>query len=235
MPGKPAPRYIYQMSENAATNLLRDRLQKFDPDRYGATRALALYSAAITLADNDCMSEAADICVNHGIDRRQLYEIVLQSYLFLGFPRMLIAAEQLHSVLPEPGRTSLTTAISPSEAEDWFKRGMNLYNRVYDSNAERLRAHVENMAPEIFRWMIVEGYGKVLSRPGLNIIDRETSIIAFLTMENRRKQLFSHIRGALNVGAGAEIVRLVVDDIGDAAGDGYKTALELLDSLDAKP
>jgi alkylhydroperoxidase/carboxymuconolactone decarboxylase family protein YurZ len=112
---------------------------------------------------------------------------------------------------------------------------MNLYKRVYDSNAERLRAHVENMAPEIFRWMIVEGYGKVLSRPGLNIIDRETSIIAFLTMENRRKQLFSHIRGALNVGAGAEIVRLVVDDIGDAAGDGYKTALELLDSLDAKP
>ncbi len=222
------------MSENAAIGLLKNRLRNFDPDRYGATRALGLYSAAITLADNDCMGEAINIGANHGVNRRQFYEIVLQSYLFLGFPRMLIAAEQLDDILPGSGRAPVTTAISPSEAEDWFKRGMNLYKRVYDSNAERLRAHVENMAPEIFRWMIVEGYGKVLSRPGLDIVDRETSIIAFLTMENRRKQLFSHIRGALNVGAGAEIVRLVIEDIGDAAGDGYKTALELLDSLDTK-
>lgn len=222
------------MSENAAIGLLRDRLQKFDPDRFAPTRALSLYSAAITLADDGCMAEAIENGVSHGLGRPQFYEIVLQSYLFLGFPRMLIAAEQLESILPEPRSEPVTNAISPSEAEDWFERGMNLYKRVYDSNAGRLRARVENMAPEIFRWMIVEGYGKVLSRPGLDIVDRETSIIAFLTMENRRKQLFSHIRGALNVGAGAEVVRLVIEDIGDAAGDGYQTAIDLLNNLDSK-
>ena len=51
-------------------------------------------------------------------------------------------------------------------------------------------------------------------------------------MEDRRQQLHSHMRGAINVGAPAELLRCVIDDIGEAAGSGYDTALEILRKLD---
>ncbi len=49
--------------------------------------------------------------------------------------------------------------------------------------------------------MVVEGYGKVLGRPGLTLVIRELCIIATLAVTGASKQLYSHLRGALNVGA----------------------------------
>ena len=112
--------------------------------------------------------------------------------------------------------------------------GVELCRRVYRGNYELLKGKVEAIAPEIFRWMIVEGYGKVLSRPGLGSVDRELSITSFLMMEDRAQQLYSHMKGALNVGAPGELLAAVVNDIGEAAGAGYETALEILEKLGVK-
>ncbi|MEA1981713.1 MAG: hypothetical protein U9N54_12185, partial [candidate division Zixibacteria bacterium] len=91
-----------------------------------------------------------------------------------------------------------------------------------------LKTKVEKIAPEIFRWMVFEGYGKVLSRSELNIKDRELSIIVFLMMENMVKQLHSHILGALNVGVEINLIKQVIEDIGQSAGDGYLAAVDIL-------
>jgi 4-carboxymuconolactone decarboxylase len=50
------------------------------------------------------------------------------------------------------------------------------------------------------RWMVEEGYGKVLGRPGLDLRDRELCIVALLAVLDAPRQLHSHLRGALNVG-----------------------------------
>ncbi len=169
--------------------------------------------------------------VKQGVNRAMLYEVVLQSYLFLGFPRMLIAAESLDKVLPGKNTNPRTVMTGDRESNDWYESGMKLYQRIYDRSSASLRDKVEAIAPEIFRWMIIEGYGKVLSRPGLDIVDREVSIIGFLMMENRDQQLHSHVRGAENVGASPELLRYVAEDIGGAAGDGYHTMLTLLKNM----
>ncbi|UCC43581.1 MAG: carboxymuconolactone decarboxylase family protein, partial [Candidatus Zixiibacteriota bacterium] len=70
-----------------------------------------------------------------------------------------------------------------------------------------------------------------LSRPGLDLVSRELSIVAFLMAENRTHQLHSHMRGALHVGATIEQLGLVVDDFGEAAGDGYRSACAVLERL----
>jgi 4-carboxymuconolactone decarboxylase len=49
--------------------------------------------------------------------------------------------------------------------------------------------------------MIVEGYGKVLSRPGLDLPRRELCIVAACAHTGQDRQLHSHLRGALNAGA----------------------------------
>ena len=87
------------------------------------------------------------------------------------------------------------------------------------------------MAPEIFRWMIVEGYGKVLSRPEVDIVDRELSIVAFLMVENHKRQLHSHIRGAINAGSSLTLLRTVIEDIGTVTRDGYQSSLRILARL----
>ena len=56
--------------------------------------------------------------------------------------------------------------------------------------------------------MVTEGYGKVLGRPGLALEQRELCIVAMLAVQGEavRRQLVSHLRGALNVGVGEDLV-----------------------------
>jgi len=219
------------MNADAQTDILKSRISFFSPNQQQVTRSLCLYSAAITTADEPCMAAAIRLASSEGVSREMLYEVVLQSYLFLGFPRMLISAEVLDRVLPSAETEPMTRPISTKESQDWFDRGVALCRQVYDSNYEALRDKVEGIAPEIFRWMIVEGYGKVLSRPGLDSVNRELSISSFLMMENRAQQLFSHMRGALNVGTSPELLTQVVEDVGEAAAAGYRTARDILTKL----
>ena len=65
---------------------------------------------------------------------------------------------------------------------------------------ERLRENIRDLHPLLDDWMIVEGYGKVLSRPGLDLARRELCIVAACAAAAQDRQLHSHLHGALNVG-----------------------------------
>jgi 4-carboxymuconolactone decarboxylase len=70
--------------------------------------------------------------------------------------------------------------------------------------------------------MVVEGYGKVLGRPGLELRVRELCIAALLAVLDAPVQLRSHLRGALNSGAGVaeveEAMRIALAEADDDAG-----------------
>lgn len=219
------------MNQNSETQKLLSHIENFRPDKFGRERSLAVYSAALVAADEAVLSSALKLGQEHGISGAEFYEIVLQSYLFLGFPRMLTGS--MHLARHIPGETGQgDERVNGANPSDKMRRdGIELCKRVYGGAFERLRDAVEPIAPEVYDWMIREGYGKVLSRPGLDIVVRELSIIAFLTMENRPVQLYSHIRGAFNVGASRELVRTIVDDFKNVAPDGYRSAIEILDRL----
>lgn len=191
-------------------------------------RGLALYAAAIALADLDAQRFLLRECHRFGASREAFYELVLQSYLFLGFPRMLAAAEQLTVILPSQTDPPPLEPIAAEEGRCWFDGGLGLCRRVYGRNYEALRGRVETWAPEIFRWMIIEGYGKVLSRPGLDIQTRELAIVATLVIENQPPQLLSHVRGAINVGVDFESIKSVIADLGPSIGPGYGAAMRIL-------
>lgn len=223
--------YISDMCRSRIEDNFIACLQEFRPERYPTTRALGFYSAAITLSDADCLREAAQTCLRSGVTSEQLYEVVLQSYLFLGFPRMLIAAERLMADNLAPAHENRYVVPPSGELDEWRRRGERLCRQVYANNYGALKSRVEAMAPEVFFWMELEGYGKVLSRPGLDIVDREIAIVACLMIENRPVQLHSHLRGALNVGAAAPLLRDVVSDLAPLAPDGHAEALQILERL----
>ena len=220
------------MNSDVDSERFLSTIAAFEPETNVRTRILAFYSAAIAVASNKALSGVIKLGQRYSVQHNEFYEIMLQSYLFLGFPRMLIAAENLAGFYPDEQSQSMLHQIDNDESTTWFSNGLSLCHRVYGSNFEPLKTRVESLAPEVFRWMIIEGYGKVLSRPGLDVTDRELAIMASLIVENREKQLFSHMKGALNVGADKTLLKTVVDDLGTTAGDGYQTALAILNRLE---
>ncbi len=191
-------------------------------------RSLALFSAAVALADKESIRAAIRVARQAGATTKQMYETMLQSYLFLGFPRMLTAAACLREEIAAAVSADGDEPIKAEEVRQWYDDGLGLCKKVYGEKYELLRQRIADYSPDIFRWMILEGYGKVLSRPGLDVVTRELCSIAYLMMDNRGEQLYAHIRGARNVGASDELIRMVVEDIGDAAGEGYAVAIKLV-------
>ncbi len=59
--------------------------------------------------------------------------------------------------------------------------------------------------------MVMEGYGKVLGRPELALELRELCIASLLVVRRLPRQLYSHLRGALNAGASVGDVEAAVE------------------------
>jgi 4-carboxymuconolactone decarboxylase len=83
---------------------------------------------------------------------------------------------------------------------------------------ERLRENIRGLHPSLDEWMIMEGYGKVLSRPGLDLPRRELCIVAACAAAGQDRQLLSHFHGALNVGVDPSVIDLVIDALSEFLG-----------------
>ncbi len=219
------------MDLNEKADAFHELLEDFEPEEFVAERVLSFFSAAVTVADGNLLIETLNLGKQYQVAPSWYYEIILQSYLFLGFPRMLLAAEFFDREYPDFNRPGHIEPITFEETNRWYNEGLTLCRRIYARNYEPLKERVEQLAPDIFRWMIIEGYGKVLSRPQLDIKIRELSIVVMLMIENREKQLYSHLRGALNIGVTVPLLKTVIEEIGSAAGDGYHSAQKMLKQL----
>ena len=158
-------------------------------------RALIRVSAALASPDVEALTEALG-WASQVADPRQVEEVILQSYLFLGFPTALAGMSiwRRQSNTP-PGQAAAL------DCGGWEARGHAVCSAVYAGQYDDLREHVRALHPDLERWMVVEGYGKVLGRPLLDLVTRELCIVAILTISGASTQLCSHMRGALNVGA----------------------------------
>jgi len=162
-------------------------------------RALIRISAALASGDEAALTDAFSHARGAAEDT-EVEEVLLQSYLFLGFPAALNGMAAWRRLT---GRAS--TGSAALDYPSWEDRGRDVCAAVYSGQYEQLREHVRTLHPDLEQWMLVEGYGKVLGRPGLSLMTRELCIVAILAVTGASKQLYSHLRGSLNVGA------LVVD------------------------
>lgn len=206
-----------------------------------ATVALVRLSARITAGGEEDVRRGLAECAAAGVRERWIEELVLQSYLFAGFPRALNAAREWRRAggrmeerggVPESGAkpTSGAQAISAVPAIDgaaegyadvyeWRTRGEETCATVYGQNYEKLRTNIRALHPTLDEWMIVEGYGKVLSRPGLDLARRELCVVAACAAAGQDRQLQSHLHGALNAGAGPEGVSAVLEALDGVVGE----------------
>lgn len=160
-----------------------------------AERSLVRVSAALAAGREDALRAALEEAARTA-DPIEVEEALLQSYLFVGYPAALAALAAWREVGPAP-----PAEASPDDWPGWARRGAALCRRVYSTQYRDLRDSVRRLHPDMERWMVVEGYGKVLARPGLAPLAREYCIVALLAVTGAGPQLYSHLRGGLNLGA----------------------------------
>ena len=154
-------------------------------------------------------------------------EVILQSYLFAGFPRGLNAAREWRRLSGFPAPASDDDA-SHEHANDWRVRGEATCATVYGAFYEKLRVNIRALHPALDEWMIVEGYGKVLGRPQLDLGRRELCVVASCAVQGQDRQLHSHLHGAVHAGASAADVDGTLDVIDDVLRSGDRDRYRLL-------
>lgn len=174
-----------------------------------ATRRLVLMSAAISGgSEADARAALADAHA-HGVPAPWVEEVVLQSYLFAGFPRALNAMREWRRIsgVAAPADDPWSAL---DRAPDWAADGERTCATVYGDFYGRLRHNIVALHPALDRWMIVDGYGKVLSRPGLDLARRELCVVAACAVQEQDRQLHSHLYGAVNAGVSPDVVEAVL-------------------------
>jgi len=188
-------------------------------------------SAALAVPDfavvHECLAEAGE----RGVEPGLLYELILQSYLFLGYPRAIEGLKRLYDVFPDFVPPSVEQIDSESSKE-YKKRGETLCKVIYGENYERLRDTISRLSPDLDYWMVWEGYGKVLSREGVDPALRELCTVSALVVTGDLVQLHSHIRGALHTGASPDSIRVALSLVEDLASDSrFEQASALVDRI----
>jgi 4-carboxymuconolactone decarboxylase len=186
-----------------------------------ATRALVRLAATITAGSERDVRDA--LSASAVVPAAWTEELILQTYLFAGFPRALNAMREWRRLQPAP-----VTPPNPGTVDDWRRNGEQTCAAVYGAMYDRLRDNIQVLHPLLDEWMITEGYGKVLSRPGLDIMRRELCIVAACAAAGQERQLHSHLHGALNVGVSADVVDDAVEAIADLIGDDRARSTRML-------
>lgn len=113
--------------------------------------------------------------------------------------------------------------IAAEESPEYIK-GKETLARITGANGAKTVEGLQDIAPELGRWIVEWGYGQVLSRPALDLRTRELATVAALTsLGHAQPQLRAHIHGALNVGCKPEEIVEVIMQM--AAYAGFPAAL----------
>lgn len=123
-------------------------------------------------------------------------------------------------------------------SDERYKKGMEMLKIMNPSSYKQLAEILEDIAPDMARFVAEFPYGDIYTRPGLDLKTRELITIAAVTaLGTAPLQLKSHIKGALNVGCTREEIVEVMIQMAVYAGfpaslNGIYAAKEVFEELD---
>jgi 4-carboxymuconolactone decarboxylase len=190
------------------------------------TRRLVSLAGAIAWGDEAAIGRAAREAIDAGVPASWGDELLLQSVLICGWPRALTGARlwRQAGAFLDPAAEDATDY---SQWDRWKSRGEATCRKVYGGTYDALRRNIHALHPAIDAAMIVEGYGRILSRPALDLARRELCTVAQIAVQGARRQLRSHLKGARNAGASVSVIEQVLELVRPwlAPGDWNETTI----------
>lgn len=182
------------------------------------TRALVVLAAAIAAGGATRLEAACRAAVEAGVPSLWVDELLLQSVLMVGWPRALIGADAWRQVSGRPA-VSVEDGGDYRRHEEWAARGEEVCRVIYEQQYDRLRENVCALHPALERWMLVDGYGRTIGRPGLDLARRELCVVAQVAVQGAERQLHSHLKGAMRAGAAPAAVDATLEAVAPILGE----------------
>ncbi len=168
-------------------------------------RHLVNIGALTLLGHSDDLTDELDWALERRVSVDLIREVFLQTMLCAGYPRALHAFERLDDVLKSRKlRVAPRCDRVPHRATAgvfYRRRGRELFEEIYRDDTSLVMARISGFHPEFMDWITEDAYGKVLSRPYLDLMTREILSCCLLAILKLPRQLTPHIRGALRAGA----------------------------------
>jgi len=167
---------------------------------------------------------------NKDYSPEKLYECILQCYLFCGFPAAIESLKIFRHHYPDfEGRKS---KYDPKKFKTDGKDNCKL---IYKKNYKKLIENMNYFSPDLKEWMIIEGYGKVLSRKGLSLLEREFINVSILCTRLYVNQLHSHLKGCIHLGASNEDLSELLNSLRAGINvNNFNKAFDLLEKVKDK-
>jgi len=167
-------------------------------------KSLCSVACLQAVSDDVALSGMLDLALSDHGALVPLYEVILQGYLFCGYPRAIEAFFCFDSVAERRGLSLDLVVATPLEASQvLMRRGQATAKTVHRGKLRQIRNKINAISADLGYLMIAEGYGHILCRPGLDLQARELAVVSCLTGLGAMRQLNSHVRGSLNVGCSA--------------------------------
>ena len=190
-----------------------------------ATAALVRLAAAVAAGDVSRLQERLAAAQGAAVPALWIDELLLQSMLVVGYPLALVAFGVWREIAGPTGVGAEPLAHEAWQA--WADRGPAACRAVYGRAYHKLLLNLRALHPALEDLVLVDAYGKVIGRPGLDLKRRELATVAAIAVLGAAQQLHSHLRGALNTGASVEEVEAVLGAIdGDLDSARRTTAWE---------
>src|SRR5213595_2178302 len=190
--------------------------QPLDPP----TVALVQVAAALAEGKEPALRQRLVAARAAAVPDIRIEELLLQSLLVVGYPLALVAFGVWREITgPASGRGVGGVGgeeLAHEDWESWAKRGAAVCAAVYGRAYHKLLLNLRGLHPALEDLVLVDAYGKVIGRPGLDLKRRELCTVAEIAVLDAAEQLHSHLRGALNTGAEPEEVDAVLELV---AGD----------------
>ncbi len=182
------------------------------PPLEAKTAALVRVAAAIAEGKIPELKARLAATRDAGVPPLWIDELLLQSMLVVGYPLALVAFtvwREVSGPLPDQGGHD-AEQLAHEDWESWAERGAAVCRAVYGRAYHKLLVNLRGLHPALEDLVLVDAYGKVIGRPGLDLKRRELATVAAIAVLGTAQQLHSHLRGALNVGASEAEVEAVL-------------------------
>ncbi|MDO9633251.1 MAG: carboxymuconolactone decarboxylase family protein [Humidesulfovibrio sp.] len=175
--------------------------------------------------------------LNVGLTPQEVVEIIYVTTVFAGFPAGLNALTCARTVFQERGVRPESPPV-PSE-KDRHARGLAALEATSRGAGQAVVDMLDDIAPDMARFIQDFSYGDVISRPGLSPRRKELAMIAAsIARGTMRPQLKIHVKAGLNVGLTRQEVIEVAMQMAGYAGfpaslNGLSAVREAFAEMDA--
>jgi 4-carboxymuconolactone decarboxylase len=157
--------------------------------------------------------------LNVGWSQTDVIEVIILATVYAGFPAALNGITAAREVFKRRGGPESAAPTSGEPGDERYQRGRRAIERVSGDAGLAVVESLNDVAPDLGRFVVEFSYGDVITRPALDDKIKELATVALLTaLGTAQPQLKVHVQAALNVGNSRDEIVQAIEQMAVYAG-----------------